>query len=154
MLHRNFFEIIEGIYERGMYVEELNTNGSLLNQEALDRFKDIDCYPLIKISFDGTGHHDWLRNRAGAEADALRAIKLCVENGFRVKVQTNVHRKNLESMMPTALLMEKLGVAELRIIRTTEAPRWVQNGGEYTLNLSEYFDAMLDLVSEYKEYVT
>ena len=153
MLHRNFFEIIEGIYERGMYVEELNTNGSLLNQEALDRFKDIDCYPLIKISFDGTGHHDWLRNRAGAEADALRAIKLCVENGFRVKVQTNVHRKNLESMMPTALLMEKLGVAELRIIRTTEAPRWVQNGGEYTLNLSEYFDAMLDLVSEYKEKI-
>ena len=153
MLHRNFFEIIEGIYERGMYVEELNTNGSLLNQEALDRFKDIDCYPLIKISFDGTGHHDWLRNRVGAEADALRAIKLCVENGFRVKVQTNVHRKNLESMMPTALLMEKLGVAELRIIRTTEAPRWVQNGGEYTLNLSEYFDAMLDLVSEYKEKI-
>ena len=153
MLYRNFFEIIEGIYERGMYVEELNTNGSLLNQEALDRFKDIDCYPLIKISFDGTGHHDWLRNRAGAEADALRAIKLCVENGFRVKVQTNVHRKNLESMMPTALLMEKLGVAELRIIRTTEAPRWVQNGGEYTLNLSEYFDAMLDLVSEYKEKI-
>lgn len=153
MLHRNFFEIIEGIYERGMYVEELNTNGFLLNQEALDRFKDIDCYPLIKISFDGTGHHDWLRNRAGAEADALRAIKLCVENGFRVKVQTNVHRKNLESMMPTALLMEKLGVAELRIIRTTEAPRWVQNGGEYTLNLSEYFDAMLDLVSEYKEKI-
>ena len=33
---RNFFEIIEGIYERGMYVEELNTNGSLLNQEAID----------------------------------------------------------------------------------------------------------------------
>ena len=86
MLHRNFFEIIEGIYERGMYVEELNTNGFLLNQEALDRFKDIDCYPLIKISFDGTGHHDWLRNRAGAEADALRAIKLCVENGFRVNM--------------------------------------------------------------------
>lgn len=153
MLHRNFFEVIEGIYERGMYVEELNTNGYFLNQEALDRFKDIGCYPLIKISFDGTGHHDWLRNRAGAEADALRAIKLCTENGFRVKVQANVHRKNLQSMMPTALLMEKLGAEELRIIRTTEAPRWVQNGGEYTLSLAEYFDAMLDLISEYKEKI-
>ena len=151
MLHRNFFEIIEGIYERGMYVEELNTNGSFIDREALDRFRAIGCYPLIKISFDGTGYHDWLRNRVGAEADAIRAIKLCTENGFRVKVQTNVHRKNLESMMPTALLMEKLGVAELRIIRTTEAPRWVQNGGEYTLNLVEYFDAMLDFISEYKE---
>ena len=65
MLHRNFVEVIEGIYETAIYVEELNTNGYFLNQEALGRFKDIGCYPLIKISFDGTGHHDWLRNRAG-----------------------------------------------------------------------------------------
>ena len=27
MLHRNFMDILTGIYERGMYVEEINTNG-------------------------------------------------------------------------------------------------------------------------------
>lgn len=58
--------------------------------------KNIGCDPLIKISFDGIGHHDWLRNRKGAEEDALRAIRLCIENGFRVKVQTNVHRLNIQ----------------------------------------------------------
>lgn len=153
MLHRHFFEVIEGIYERGMYVEELNTNGCFINKQAFDRFKEIDCYPLIKISFDGIGCHDWLRNKQGAEADALRAIKLCKENGFRVKVQTNVHKKNLDSMLPTAELMESLGVEEMRIIRTTEAPRWVQNGGEYTLTLEEYFDAMLKFASVYKDKI-
>lgn len=58
-----------------MYLEDLNTNGSFLDQTALEQFRKIGCNPLIKISFDGIGYHDWLRNRNGAEADALRAIR-------------------------------------------------------------------------------
>ncbi len=149
MLHRNFFEILESIYRRGMFVEELNTNGYFIDQKALDRMKNIGCYPLIKISFDGVGHHDWLRNKKGAEEDAIRAIRLCVENGFRVKAQTNVHRWNLDSMLPTLELMESIGVYETRIIRTTEVPRWNQNAQGATLELDEYFDEMLKLVAEY-----
>ena len=48
MLHKNFFEILEGIYSRGMYVYELNTNGHFINQAALDRMKSIGCVPLMK----------------------------------------------------------------------------------------------------------
>lgn len=149
MLHPHFLEIIEGIYRRGMYVEELNTNGHFLTQEMLDRMKALGCFPLIKISFDGIGHHDWLRNRKGAEEDALRAIQLCVENGFRVKSQTNVWRGNEASMLPTAKLLDSIGIAEMRIIRTSEAPRWVKNSGNATLGLTEYYDAMLAFVKEY-----
>ena len=149
MLHPHFMEIIRGIYAHGMYVEELNTNGYFLTQETLDEMKSFGCYPLIKISFDGIGHHDWLRDRKGAEEDALRAIRLCVDNGFRVKVQTNVHRLNVDTMLPTAKLMNELGVNKMRIIRTTEAPRWVQNAGDACLTLEEYFDAMLKFLEEY-----
>lgn len=149
MCHKDFLPIIEGIYKRGMFVEELNTNGFYINQAMLDRMKEIGCNPLVKISFDGLGHHDWLRNRKGAEEDALRAIKLCVENGFRVKAQTNVHRRNIESMLATARLLDEMGVQEMRIIRTTEAPRWNENGNGATLDLDEYFDKMLDFAREY-----
>jgi len=149
MLHKNFFDIIKGIYDRGMYVQELNTNGQFINEEALERMKEIGCRPLMKISFDGIGHHDWLRNKKGAEEDALRAIKLCIEKGFEVMVQTNVHRGNYHTMLPTAELMDTLGVANMRIIRTTEAPRWVQNGGDSTLGLEEYFDLMLEFIKGY-----
>lgn len=149
MAHKQFFEILEGIYQRGMFVEELNTNGFYINREALDRMRTIGCSPLIKISFDGIGHHDWLRNRKGAEADALRAIKLCIENGFRVKAQTNVHRRNIDSMLPTAKLLDEMGVDEMRIIRTTEVPRWNENAKGATLELAEYFDRMLEFVGEY-----
>lgn len=149
MCHKNFFEIVEGIYKRNMFVEELNTNGFYITQEALTRLKKAGCHPLIKISFDGLGHHDWLRNRKGAEEDALRAIKLCIDNGFRVKAQTNVHRKNIASMLETAKLLDKMGVYEMRIIRTTEVPRWNENAKGATLNIDEYYDGMLDFVREY-----
>ena len=149
MCHKHFLPIVEGIYNRGMFVEELNTNGFYINQTVLDRMKEIGCDPLIKISFDGLGHHDWLRNRKGAEEDALRAINLCVDNGFRVKAQTNVHRKNIESMLPTARALDEMGVYEMRIIRTTEVPRWNENAKGATLDLDEYFDKMLDFAKEY-----
>lgn len=151
MLHKNFFEIIEEIYARGMYVDELNTNGHFLDQNALDRLKKIGCFPLVKISFDGIGHHDWLRNREGAEKTALNAIRLCIENGFRVKVQTNVHRLNLDSMLPTAEMLDEMGVDEIRIIRTTESPRWRKNAGDACLNIDEYYDKMFEFAKKYIE---
>lgn len=149
MLHPGFLDIIRMIYDRGMYVEELNTNGFFLTQEILDSMKSIGCMPLMKISFDGIGHHDWLRNREGAEKDALRAIRLCIENGFKVKVQTNVHRLNVDSMLETAIMLSNMGVYEMRIIRTTEAPRWVQNAKDACLSFEEYYDSMLNLIKEY-----
>ena len=151
MCHKHFMEIIEGIYERDMFVEELNTNGFYLDQKVLDRFRSIGCDPLIKISFDGLGHHDWLRNRKGAEEDAIRAIRLCKENGFRVKIQTNVHRRNIHTMLPTARLMDELGVDQMRIIRTTEAPRWNENAAGATLDLAEYYEGMMDFVKAYMQ---
>ena len=135
MLHKNFFDILKAIYDRGMFVEELNTNGHFIDAEALSRLRDIDEGILIKISFDGIGHHDWMRSRKGAEERALRAFSLCKEYGFTVMSQTNVHRKNLDTLMETAETLEEMGVDALRLIRTTEVPRWELNSGGATLSV-------------------
>ena len=149
MLHKNFFEIIEGIYSRGMFVEELNTNGHFINMAALERLKSIGCVPLVKISFDGIGYHDWMRNHKGAEQIALDAISHCIENGFPVKVQTNMNRQNCDVMLETAKKLDAMGVSETRMIRTTEAPRWVQNAGDACLTFEEYFDKTISLWQQY-----
>ncbi len=148
MLHKHFFDIVKSIYDHGMFVEEINTNGFFINEKILQDLKDIGADPLFKISFDGVGHHDWLRNKKGAEEIALNAIKLCKQFGFRVKAQTNVNRRNVEAMLPTIKLLDALDVEEIRIIRTTEAPRWIQNAGDATLSMQEYYDAMLALSKE------
>ncbi|MBP5605316.1 MAG: radical SAM protein [Ruminiclostridium sp.] len=149
MVHKRFMDILREIHKRDMFVEELNTNGYYITQEILDEMKEIGCCPLIKISFDGIGYHDWMRDRKGAEQKTLDAMKLCIDNGFRVKAQTQVHRKNVDSMMPTARVLCDMGVDEMRIIRTTEVPRWYANAGDACLGMEEYYEKLLAFARDY-----
>lgn len=149
LVHPHFMDVVRAIYERNMHIFELNTNGFLITQKMLDEFKKIGCYPLIKISFDGIGHHNWMRQNPKAEELTIKAIKLCIANGFRVKAQTQVHHKNYHNMMDTLRLLDSLGVETTRIIRTTEAPRWEKNSPSTSLSIPEFFDMMLTLSREY-----
>ena len=149
LVHRRFLDIVKAIYQRNMIVFELNTNGLLITQEMLDAFKEIGCFPLIKISFDGIGYHNWIRQHPKAEELTINAIKLCIQNGFRVKAQVQVNRKNVHVMMDTAKLLNALGVDEMRIIRTTEAPRWEKNSPQSSLTIEEYYQSMIEFAHEY-----
>ncbi len=148
MVHRRFMDILREIIRRDMFVEELNTNGYFLTEEMLDAMREMGCDPLIKISFDGLGWHDWMRNRPGAQEHTLAAMQLCLEKGFHVKSQTQVNRRNIASMLPTARLLDQMGIDEMRIIRTTEVPRWARNAKDATLEIQEYYGKMLDLARE------
>ena len=149
LVHKHFLDIIRAIYERNMIVFELNTNGLLLNQNMLDVFKELNCKPLIKISFDGIGYHNWIRQHPKAEDLTIKAINLCIKNGFRVKAQVQVNRKNVDVMMDTAKLLNEICVAEMRIIRTTEAPRWEKNSPQSSLTIEEYYKSMMEFSKEY-----
>lgn len=149
LVHPRFLDIVRAIYERDMFIFELNTNGLLLNQKILDVFKELGCHPLIKISFDGVGYHNIIRQHPKAEDLTIKAIKLCIQNGFRVKAQVQVNRKNVDVMMDTAKLLNDLGVFEMRIIRTTEAPRWEKNSPQSSLTIEEYYETMLKFAKAY-----
>ena len=62
---------------------------------------------------------------------------------------TQVHRGNVHTMLPTARLLNDLGVQDMRIIRTTEAPRWAKNAPDMCLTLEEYYTQMLSFLREY-----
>ena len=149
LVHRHFLDIVRAIYERDMLIFELNTNGLLITQSILDEFKRLGCRPLIKISYDGIGFHNWMRQNPKAEELTIKAIKLCIKNGFKVKAQVQFNRKNIDVMMDTARLLNDLGVCEMRIIRTTEAPRWEKNSPQSSLPIEEYYERMLEFSKEY-----
>ena len=149
LVHKRFLDIVRAIYERDMFIFELNTNGLLITQEMLDVFKQLHCRPLIKISFDGVGYHNWIRQHPHAESRTLKAIKLCIENGFPVKAQVQVNRKNVDVMLQTAKLLDDMGVREMRMIRTTEAPRWEKNSPDSSLSFEEYYQKMTEFAKEY-----
>lgn len=146
MLHPQFMDLMRECARRRINVDQINTNGSFITPEMLDEFHEMGLSPEIKVSFDGVGHHDWLRNREGAEAEALAAMRLAHEKGFQVRAQTNVHHGNLDVMPATLELLNDMGVEEVRVIRTTETPRWRENGGDASLGIIEYYDRMLDLM--------
>ena len=60
-----------------------------------------------------------------------------------------MNRRNCDSMHETAEMLDAMGVNEMRIIRTTEAPRWLRNAGDACLTFEEYYDKALLLWKEY-----
>lgn len=146
MLHPRFMDIVRECARRRLCIGEINTNGSFLTEEILDEFRALGFNTEFKVSFDGLGHHDWLRGVPHAEETALRALRLVKEKGFPARAQTNVHRGNIHVMYDTVKLLDEMGVDEVRIIRTTETPRWRENGGDATLGILEYYGEMLKLV--------
>lgn len=155
MLHPHFMDIIRYVSEKGMNLIEINTNGSLITREMLEEFQSLGVNPLMKISFDGVGFHNWMRGmdetslRFSAEQNALSVMRLLVSLGFRVFVQMNLNKKNLGCIPKSIDLLDDIGVYRSRIIRTSEAPRWIENGADATLSWSEYFDACLDIAEYY-----
>lgn len=77
------------------------------------------------------------------------APRLCKENGFEVWAQTNVHRLNIDTVLLTAKMLDEMGIDEMRIIRTTESPRWKENAGDSCLSVDEYYDKMYEFAAEY-----
>lgn len=144
MLHPHFFEMIECIYANGMYVSDLHTSGCFINQAALGRLCDIGCKPLIKICFDGSGNKN-------AQADMLRAVRLCVEHGFSVSVQAKVHRLSAACILAAAELLDQMGADEMCLIRTLGPLRLKENAGDVCPDVEEYYEKMLRFAEGYRK---
>lgn len=149
MMHKDFLKIVKAIYDRDMYVSEIVTNGYYLNSDILDELASYGIKPLFKVSFDGFGYHDWMRNYAGAEKKAIEAFELLHEKNFPILVNAQVNRKNLDSISKTMDYFDDLGVNTLRYIRTTEVPRWVLKAGDAALSYDEYYEAMFDVIKKF-----
>ena len=149
LVHQDILKIVDAIYERNMFIFDFNTNGSLLTQDILDHFKQIGCDPLMKISFDGIDYHDYIRQKKGSQEEAMEAIKLCIDNDFMVMVQMQINRQNKDVILKSLEMLDEMGVAKTRIIRTSESPRWLKNAGDQCLSSEEYYDCGYEIMSGY-----
>lgn len=155
MLHPGFTDIVRYVADKGMRLAEINTNGSLITAEILELLVRLGMKPMMKISFDGIGFHNWMRGMDSpslgfsAEENALSAMRLCIRYGLKVFVQMNLNKKNLGCMLESIDMLDEMGVMHTRIIRTSEAPRWLENAADALLSWNEYFDACLEIAKHY-----
>ena len=150
-LYPHFREVVEEIRRKGLALETLITNGAFLDEKLIGFLKEQHPLALIMLSYDGIGTHDWLRQHQGSENQVLRAVRLCREAGLRVRINMNVNRRNREVIPDSVRMLDSMGVEAVRLIKTTEAPRWQLNAAGDSLTIEEYYTFSADFAAWYRE---
>ena len=111
LLHPAFGRLLSLLYDAGIPVSQIATNGTLVNEAFLKTLEDFGHRPVFQLSLDGAGTHDQMRGTAGAEAAAWNAIALCVARGYITSVTSIFSRENMHALLPT---YERLKAAGFR----------------------------------------
>lgn len=152
-VYPHFMEVVRLIYEAGMQVNSIDTNGMLISAKMLDEFEKIGARPIFAISFDGLGTHEWMRDREGCEETVLRNIRLCVERGFDTNIGININKRTLPVLEKTIDFLRDMGCRKFKLLRTSESFRWRQTearlGESLTISTEDFAAIMLDLIRKY-----
>ena len=149
LVRDDFEEIVKALTERGITIRLMFTNASLLTAETLDMLAKYGQTPAFQLSFDGLGHHDWLRGVPGAEKQADAAFRLLKERGIPVAVAMCIHRGNRDSLRATANYLAGLGVQSLRVNAPQELGLWKQYADEYALTEDEVWETYKAYIHDY-----
>lgn len=144
-------DVIREMRDRDMRLLDLVTNGALVDESLVSFIKELHPRARMYLSFDGIGTHDWLRRKPGSEEQVKKAIRCSKEAGMKVKINMNVNRYNREVIPDSVKMLEDMGVDTIRIIRTTEAPRWHLNQESNSLTPDEYYDFALNFSYQYRK---
>ena len=112
LLHEGFFDIVKYAHRKLIAVGVL-TNGTLLDEHTAQEMKHAGVH-LLHFSIDGptASIHDEFRGVEGSFEKTLRAVKIGLELGFRIKVTVSVHRNNIGEGKNLCHFMEARGITE------------------------------------------
>lgn len=150
LVHKDFYLLLEEISKRNINLESIYTNCALVNEKLLDELERNGLKPGFNISFDGVGHHDWLRGIPGAESNTIEVIKLLKKRGFYVGTAMSVHKKNLSSIRDTIKLLGSLDVDHLKLNGMTYLGNWLKQKDCY-LPEEELYDYLIKYIPRYFE---
>ncbi len=150
MFRRDFWELVDEIHKRGMAIPTLYSNGLLITDAFLDELEKRRMRPSIQFSFDGVGHHDWMRGVPGAEKIVLDALRRCQERGFPTSVSMVVCRESVGSIRESVNLMASLGVRSMKVGNASPQGEW-KNEPEHYLTQAELYEAFLEYIPRYFE---
>lgn len=127
LVRSDFWEIVDALLEHGIRISQIYSNGALVNEKFIDGLTSRGLKPLILISYDGVGWHDWLRGVPGAEKMAERAMKLCADNGLKVAADSCFHRHSMHTIRESVAHMASLGASIVRVGGIQNSGSWKDN---------------------------
>jgi radical SAM protein with 4Fe4S-binding SPASM domain len=149
LVRNDLFEIVDALLEKNITIASIYSNGKLVNEGFLDKLDDRHIKPVIHMSYDGIGQHDWLRGIDGAEKYVLDAYKLCHSRGFITTAEMCIHKNNQDAIRTTVELLSELGVSSLKVNPAILMGEWVKEASKFALTTEEAFQVYLDYIPYY-----
>lgn len=146
----HFYEILDGMKERGLHLDTLYSNGKMIDDHLLNELEKRDMHPAFHISFDGVRWHDWLRGIDGAEEDTVRAFRLLRERGYQTSSSMCLHKHNIGDLRENINFLASLGLVHVKINVAAPAGRW-KNETEHFLTQDDANQAVIDYLPYYFE---
>ena len=151
LVRSDFMEIVDRLTEKGILVEQIYSNGLLFNEALLDSLEERGLHPEIHFSFDGIGHHDWLRGVEDAEKKVRRALELCKERGFATGVQMTLWKDNVHALRDSINYLASVGCGSVKLGPISDTGAWREGGYQKDHGLSdeELFRVVYDYVDDF-----
>jgi MoaA/NifB/PqqE/SkfB family radical SAM enzyme len=150
LLREDFLEIAETLSRGGVSIEQIATNGSLIDRPLLAALKDRGQRPRISISYDGDGGaHDALRGVPGAAEAALRAFSLCREEGLETASEMTLHAGNAPVLRESIRTLKEHGCASVKVLPLFPVGAALSAGEAEILSPSGLFQVFLDYIAAY-----
>ncbi|MBQ9007491.1 MAG: radical SAM protein [Atopobiaceae bacterium] len=153
LVRADFWDIVDGLLAQGIAITEVYSNGFLVNGRLLDELEGRGIRPQINMSFDGVGHHDWLRGIDGAEAAVRRAFEVCQERGFPTAAEMCLWRGNEGSLRESVNYLASVGCGGLKVNPVSDSGAWADGGygADHGLSHEELFGVYLDYLEAFYE---
>ena len=96
-MHRRIYDILSHL-KRMRYQKVILTNGTMLDEKAIDALVDCGITPTISVDGPTAAVHDDFRGVPGAFVRTLRALELLQRRGVTYGINTCVNSENIEQI--------------------------------------------------------
>jgi len=151
LIRKDFWELVDHMLEKGLMIGEIYSNGALVTEDFLKKLEERKLHPVIDMSFDGVGWHDWLRGIDGAEKRVTEAFVRCRDHGIKTRSELCLHQLNKHVLRESILELARLGVSSVKVNPVSEVGAWKENGRDLTLKPEELLELYLEYVPQYYE---
>lgn len=151
LVRKDFYALLDALVEKEINVTALYSNGKLVTPELLDALETRGLKPVIDMSFDGVGCHDWLRGVPGAEKAVDRAFALCAQRGFTTRSELCLHQKNKHVFRESLNHLADLNVFSVKVNPVSITESWEKYDKDYSLSVKETLEVYLDYIPRYFE---
>lgn len=144
LCRKDFFQLVDYLSQHRIHIDQIYSNGALINERLLDKIEKRGIHPEFALSFDGIRWHDWLRGVKGSENHMMDVFRMLRERNYPMFVEMALHRRNVETLRETLDLLNQEKVGALKISPVFPAGLWANEPEKYTLGKKEVYQLYLD----------